>query len=241
MLYGNVVILNECGSTNAEAVSPEYRHGDSVIAIRQTAGRGQRGHDWCSEPGENLTFSMVLEPVFLPVTRQFLLSESIALAVVDTLEFYGLDARIKWTNDIYIGDCKICGMLIENQLKNNQIVRTVAGIGLNINQMFFPEWVRNPCSMRSVTDCKYRVMDVFSLLYNKIAIRYGMLERGDWASIREAYSKSLYRRGHEARFFIPNEGEVSGIIAGVTDDGSLRVEIAGTIREFLFGQIEFII
>ena len=240
MLYGNVVILDECGSTNVEAAGHGYHHGDAVIAIRQTAGRGQRGHNWCSEPGENLTFSIVLEPKF-PVEQYFLLSEVIALGVVDTLEFYGIDARIKWTNDIYVGDSKICGMLIENTMTDNLITYSVSGIGLNVNQTVFPEWVPNPCSMRSVTDCKYRVMDVFSLLYNKIAIRYEMLGRGDQANIREAYNKLLYRKGCESRFLIPNEGEVSGTIEGVSDDGRLRVEIGGRVREFLFGQIEFII
>ena len=241
MLYGDVVILDECGSTNVEAASARYRHGDSVIAVRQTAGRGQRGHNWSSAPGENLTFSMVLKPEFLPVARQFLLSEAVALGVVDTLAFYGIDARIKWTNDIYVGDRKICGMLIENQLNGERLARSVAGIGLNINQLEFPEWVPNPCSMGSVTGCRYRVMDVFSLLYNKIAIRYGMLESGDAASIEQDYNRFLYRVGQQARFFIPNEGEVTGMIMRVAADGRLCVEIDGAQREFLFGQIEFFI
>ena len=93
--------IAETTSTNDDAKRPEYRHGDIVWAERQTAGRGQRGHSWTSPEGENLTFTLVLEPVFLPVGEQFLLSEAVTLALTDTFAAFGIDARIKWTNDIY--------------------------------------------------------------------------------------------------------------------------------------------
>ena len=106
--------IDETTSTNDEARDAKYRHGDIVWAERQTAGRGQRGHTWTSPEGENLTFSMVLEPRFLPVGEQFLLSEAVTLALTDTFAAYGIDTRIKWTNDIYIGDRKLVGILIEH-------------------------------------------------------------------------------------------------------------------------------
>ena len=106
--------IRETTSTNDEARDAQYRHGDVVWAERQTAGRGQRGHAWTSPEGENLTFTLVLEPRFLPVGEQFLLSEAIALALVDTFAAFGIDTRIKWTNDIYAGDRKLVGMLIEH-------------------------------------------------------------------------------------------------------------------------------
>ena len=106
--------IDETTSTNDEARDAKYRHGDIVWAERQTAGRGQRGHTWTSPEGENLTFSMVLEPRFLPVGEQFLLSEAVTLALTDTFAAYGIDTRIKWTNDIYVGDRKLVGILIEH-------------------------------------------------------------------------------------------------------------------------------
>ena len=103
--------LEETTSTNDEARNPRYGHGDAICAERQTAGRGQRGHTWSSEEGRNLMFSLVWEPRFLPVSEQFLLSEAVALALTDLFGGYGIDARIKWTNDIYAGDRKLVGIL----------------------------------------------------------------------------------------------------------------------------------
>lgn len=141
-------------STNDEARDIRYRHGDVVWAERQTAGRGQRGHAWHSPEGENLTFSIVLEPCFLPVGEQFMLSEAISLALVDTFADYGIDTRIKWTNDIYAGDRKIVGMLIENNCSGPLLVRSIAGIGINVNQTVFDPALPNPVSMAQLADRK---------------------------------------------------------------------------------------
>ena len=111
-----VFIYKSMPSTNSEVAKPGYRHGDAVIAREQTAGRGQRGNKWSSKAGENLTFSLVWEPTFMEAKRQFLLSEAVALALVDTLKEYDIRPKIKWTNDIYVGNKKICGILIENAL-----------------------------------------------------------------------------------------------------------------------------
>ena len=109
--------LEETTSTNDEARNPRYGHGDAICAERQTAGRGQRGHTWSSEEGRNLMFSLVWEPRFLPVSEQFLLSEAVALALTDLFGGYGIDARIKWTNDIYAGDRKLVGILTNRDLR----------------------------------------------------------------------------------------------------------------------------
>ena len=242
MLQGIITVLDECGSTNTEAAdSARYAHGDAVVAVRQTAGRGQRGHRWDSTPGENLTFSLVLEPTFLEAGRQFLLSEAVALAVADTLADYGVDARIKWTNDIYAGDRKLCGMLLEHSLDGERRRRTVAGIGLNVNQETFPAWVANPCSIYTETGRRHEVMEVFANLYEKLSARYGMLEEDGAERISEAYNALLYRRGRPSRFFLPGTGEVVGTILGAAPDGRLSVEIDGKVHGYLFREIEFVI
>ena len=137
--------IAETTSTNDDARDGRYRHGDVVWAERQTAGRGQRGHTWTSPEGENLTFSVVLEPTFLPVGEQFLLSEAVALALCDTFEAFGIAARIKWTNDIYVGNHKLSGMLFEHSFSGPTLSRSVVGIGINVNQTAFDPALPNPC------------------------------------------------------------------------------------------------
>lgn len=235
-------ILEECGSTNAEAKDREkYSHGDAVIALNQAEGRGQRGRSWESAPGKNLTFSIVLEPVFLPAATQFLLSEAVALAVADTLSFYGLSPRIKWTNDIYVGDKKICGILLEHELKDGNVSRTVAGIGINVNQAEFPDWVPNPTSLLLETGIGRDVMEVFDVFDAKFTARYATLENGGGEAVSREYNDMLYRRGEPHRYFIPGRGEVEGTIERAEDNGELVVGIEGKLEKFLFREIEFIL
>ena len=156
--------IDETTSTNDEARDAKYRHGDIVWAERQTAGRGQRGHTWTSPEGENLTFSMVLEPRFLPVGEQFLLSEAVTLALTDTLAAYGIDTRIKWTNDIYVGDRKLVGILIEHNHAGASLSRTIAGIGINVNQTAFDPALPNPVSLAQAGGRKFnrsRLLETF--------------------------------------------------------------------------------
>ena len=108
--------LEETLSTNsyASARAAELEDWTVVSARRQTAGRGQRGNGWEAEEGKNLTFSVFFRPENFRARDQFALSEAVALAVVETLAGEGIEARVKWPNDIYVGDRKICGILIEH-------------------------------------------------------------------------------------------------------------------------------
>lgn len=229
-------------STNDEARDPKYRHGDAVWAERQTAGRGQRGHAWQSPEGENLTFSLVLEPRFLPVGEQFLLSEAISLALVDTFEEYGIAARIKWTNDIYVGDRKIVGMLIEHNYSGSTLSRTIAGIGINVNQTAFDPALPNPVSMAQLTGRTFdrgRVLDTF---LEKCGHRYEQLREGDRESLQEDYCRRMYRLGERHTYRIPGRGVIEGVIEGVLPSGELLVRRGdGTRGEYLFGEIEFVL
>ena len=133
--------FKELDSTNNEAIRGIENYDNlSVLAARkQFAGRGQRGNRWDTEPGANLTFSIVLKfrsegMTPLPASRQFRLSRIAALAVCDYLKAKGVESRIKWPNDIYVRDRKICGMLIENSLDGKDVDWSVIGIGINLNQ-----------------------------------------------------------------------------------------------------------
>jgi BirA family biotin operon repressor/biotin-[acetyl-CoA-carboxylase] ligase len=140
--------LDECASTNSElAKLVDAPHG-TVIAVRnQTSGRGQRTHTWESQPGCNLTFSLLLRPSNISASEQFTLSKRVSLAIVDVLDQYVEGVSIKWPNDIYVGDRKICGILIENTLSGYSIERSIVGIGLNVNQMQFVSDAPNPVSL----------------------------------------------------------------------------------------------
>ena len=123
-----------------------------IAAYEQTAGRGQRENIWLSEPGKNLTASIVLKHDGTILSRvsadnQFIISEMISKAVVGLLADYGVVARIKWPNDIYVGDKKICGILIEHTLRGSSIINSIIGVGLNVNQTEFDESLPNPTSL----------------------------------------------------------------------------------------------
>ena len=229
-------------STNDEAAKPDYREGDLVVAESQTKGRGQRGHSWESAQGQNLTFSLVLEPLFLPPERQFLLSEVVALSVVDALAAYGIVARIKWTNDIYVGDKKIAGILIEHKLQGPSLARTVVGVGLNINQMEFSDELPNPISMRQVRNFDFEREQVLERLHYCLMQRYEQLRRGEEQALQEDYHERLYRLGALQWFALPSGRKFRGTIMGVRETGALCVEDEKRQRqEYLFKEIEFMV
>lgn len=231
------------GSTNDEARNPLYREGDVVIAERQTAGRGQRGHTWESAEGQNITFSLILEPTFLPVNEQFLLSEVLALALVDTLVEYGIEAKIKWTNDIYVGDKKIVGMLIENSLDGGCLARTIAGIGLNINQTEFDPLLPNPTSMALLAGRKFDREEVLNRLMDNIFSLYEALRRGQKEMLQDRYRSTMYCLDERYTYALADGTIFEGVIRGVRPSGELMIEHAsdGALHEYLFKQVEFII
>ena len=234
--------IAETTSTNDDAKRPEYRHGDIVWAERQTAGRGQRGHSWTSPEGENLTFTLVLEPVFLPVGEQFLLSEAVTLALTDTFAAFGIDARIKWTNDIYAGDRKLVGILIEHNLTGDRLSRTIVGIGVNVNQTRFDPSLPNPSSMCLETGCEYDRQEVLHRLGDCLAARYEQLEKGDREALQADYRRRMYRLGERHRYRYPDGRTVEAVLRGVRPSGELLLELPdGRTEGYLFREIEFVI
>ena len=230
-------------STNDDARGAEYGHMDVVWAEHQSAGRGQRGHTWHSNEGVNLTFSTVLTPTFLTAVEQFMLSEVVALSLVDTLAEYGIEARIKWTNDIYVGDCKIVGMLIENSLGNGSLARTIAGIGLNVNQTEFDPSLPNPISMSLVAGREFDREEVLARLHTNILSLYEALRRGEKEMLQSRYRATMYRLGEKHPYALADGTVFEGEIRGVRPSGELQIEHSsdGVLREYLFKQVEFII
>ena len=229
-------------STNDDARDEKYREGDVVWADFQSAGRGQRGHEWHSRKGENLTFSVVLEPTFVAIVEQFSVSEVVALSLVDMLAEYGIEAKIKWTNDIYVGDKKIAGILIEHKLQGPSLARTVVGIGLNVNQMEFSAELPNPISMAQAAGRDFDREKILQDLTRSLMARYAQLREGQGEELQRDYHARLYRRGEEHCYALPDGSRFRGTIRGVEPTGALRIENEhGEQLSFLFKEVEFLI
>lgn len=189
-------------------------------ALEQTAGIGQRGNHWESASGQNLTFSLVLHPTFLPAERQFKLTQTLALALCDFLSNFELPNSIfiKWPNDIYADGRKICGTLVSARLSGNAISSAVCGIGLNINQCEFPDWVPNPTSLSLLTGANYDLEPLLKQLLQCIETRYNLLKTG--AGLEQEYLARLLNLGVTARYKYSEE-EIVATITGVDPHGRL--------------------
>ena len=176
--------LHSTTSTNDEARDLKYHDGDIIWADFQTAGRGQRGHTWESRAGENLTFSALLEPTFLPVSEQFVLLEAVALSLRDFFEGEGVESAVKWTNDIYVGDRKAVGILIEHSYSGGKLARTIVGIGINVNQREFSSDIPNPVSLSLLTGKKYELEPLLRQFERCLAVRYSQLRNGEWEQLQ---------------------------------------------------------
>ena len=148
----NFLLLEQVDSTNSyvSVHAGELDDMTMVIADTQTAGRGQRGNSWESEPGRNLTFTLLHRPEGIAPREQFAISEATALAIADFLEETGIRAKVKWPNDIYADDGKIAGILIELSLTGSAITDSRIGVGLNVNQREFRSDAPNPVSMANL-------------------------------------------------------------------------------------------
>ena len=238
MIYG----FSTLASSNDEAALKRYAEGDVIVAESQSPGRGQRGHRWESEVGQNLTFSLVFEPTFVAPANQFLLSEAVALGVVDMLDGYGIGAKIKWTNDIYVGDRKLAGILIEHKLQGASLAQTIVGIGLNVNQRDFPSDLPNPVSMVQLRHFEFDRDEVLDRLVKTIMARYEQLRSGDDGPLQQDYHNRLYRLGMLDWYALPSGRRFRGTIIGVRPTGALVIENEKRERsEYLFKEVEFTI
>lgn len=198
-------------------------------ALEQTAGIGQRGNHWHSAPGQNLTFSLVLHPAFLPAARQFCLTQALSLGIKDFIEsIVSIDpivtiASIKWPNDIYVDGHKICGTLVSTRLQGNAIASAVCGIGLNVNEREFPSWVSHPTSLGLLTGQNYALEPLLRQLLACIEKRYNDLKTG--IDPEPEYLAHLMNLHVPARY-IYNKEEIAATITGVDPHGRLLLSAA---------------
>ena len=156
----------------------------------QCKGRGQKGNSWESEVGKNLTFSIVCHPDFVLPSRQFILSQAIALAVC------GIDEhlQVKWPNDIYFEDRKISGTLIECDLQGKHIGNCIIGTGVNVNQTVFRSDAPNPVSLKQIYGKDFNREDILQKILDGFGFFYEMIRDGRQGEIQQKYLENLYRR-----------------------------------------------
>ena len=231
-------------STNDKAMELAGNNCDDgtvIVADFQSKGRGQRQNVWESEKGLNLTFSLVLRPEFLKAHNQFLLSKIASLAVCDYLESIGVMAKIKWPNDIYIDDDKVCGMLIESSLMGENISFSIVGIGINLNQAEFSKALANPVSVYKKTGRKTDItqaLDGFLLCFDEW---YKTLKNENFKIIDESYFNKLYRLSG-LHIYEANGRAFKARITGISAIGELILEEEnGNTSHYAFKEVSYLV
>lgn len=214
------------------------QHGLTICTAHQTKGKGQRGKVWETEPGANLSFSIIVEPGLL-LTQSFQLLAATALAVRDELEkILGDETKIKWPNDLYWRDRKTGGILIENVVRGRQWQWAVIGIGINVNQTEF-KGLKNPVSIKQVTGKYTDVLQLAHCIQKAVLKECDHLQQQGFAGIFETYNCQLYKLQQPVR--LKKESRiVSTNVKGVNTSGQLITGI--DVEEcFDFGEVEWLI
>ncbi len=224
LLNFSLIEIEKCHSTNAmmtELIRNNTAEEGTVLrADYQSKGKGQRENTWQSNKDENLLFSLCLSPKILPLKNIFHLTIITSLALIETLNHYKVQASIKWPNDIYVDDNKICGVLIENILKGNRLEKSIIGIGLNVNQKDFGELSASSIYLES--SHKENISNVLDVFLKFIKKYYTFLLNEEMSLLMKLYHLYLYQRNKWANY---NDGEdFKGKITGVNENGLLEVE-----------------
>ncbi|MGP1514553.1 MAG: biotin--[acetyl-CoA-carboxylase] ligase [Bacteroidales bacterium] len=240
----NIIELSQTASTQTyltnECEHNELEEYTVIFTTNQTSGRGQDAHIWESEKGKNITFSLLLRPVFLHPAEQFLITQFISLSIVDVLQKYGLkNVFIKWPNDIYIDLNKICGILIQNKIIGDSISHTYIGVGINVNQWTF-QVAPNPTSLFLETGRQYDLQTFLMDTLNSIYIRYNQLKERKLTTIQKEYLSLLLFRNCWQNYIYKNRKIVAKIL-NVNRFGHLIMEMLDqTTIECELRQLQFL-
>ncbi len=232
----SILRLEEVDSTNTYVAKnvAELESATIVTTDNQTAGRGQRGNSWESEPGMNLTFTMLMRPEKFAAIRQFSLSEAVAVAIVDVIgEELEIFTEIKWPNDIYWRDNKLAGILIEHAVMGSEIMHTIIGVGLNVNQTKFLSDAPNPISLRQILINRGEKGDTIidrDILLEKIGTRIKenilrLTDKKELERMHDKYMRRLWRNNNQVyKFRDVESGRIyPGIVGEIEPTGHLCI------------------
>lgn len=237
-----IIKLNATDSTNSYlkrlSASESVVDYTSVLAKKQTQGRGQMGTVWSSESAKNLTFSVYKDISRYQIEYPFYISIVTALALLKTLEFFSIiKLSVKWPNDILSENKKICGILIENVIKHNKFYESFIGIGLNVNQTEF-ENLPQASSLKIITGRFYDVDEVLHEIIKNLKHYFLLLKRNQFDVLKEEYESYLFRKNKPSTFLDAQGTVFAGFIKSVSETGSLQVLLEdNVIKEFEFKTI----
>lgn len=237
-----LVFYETTDSTNVRAkhlAEQGAEHGTLVVAEEQTAGRGRKGRDWLSPSGSNLYFTLLLRPD-CPADCAPMLTLVMALAVSEAIQqVCGVNAGIKWPNDLVAEQKKLCGILTEMELDGRQIRHVVIGVGVNVKKQSFPAELAERATTLEAAAGKTverkllleKIMECFEADYRSF------LRTGELSLLRQAYNSRLVNCGRQVRVLDP-AGEYSGMAEGINERGELLVRTAdGGIRQVYAGEV----
>ena len=223
-----IIKLNATNSTNTYLKNllkeKQVKDLSCIWALSQTQGRGQQGAKWISEPGKNLTFSVLKKFENLSSEYHFLLNMEVSLAIFRALKkLYIPDLAVKWANDILSSKKKICGILIENTLHKEQISSSIIGIGVNVNQVFFND-LPNVSSLQKIMGHPFDLEEVLLLICQELEVSLRSLSPTRFETMLDEYHTHLFRKDKPSTFEYPNGERFMGYIRGVSHNGQLQVE-----------------
>ena len=241
----NIIKLDATTSTNdflKALLTKQFVENFTVVtAESQTSGRGQMGAKWEAEPGENLTFSVLIKDLLLEVNSVFHLNVAVAVSITEALNYLNLpNLMIKWPNDILAGNKKIAGVLIENSLKSNGEIFSIVGIGLNVNQKNFeamPKASSLACLLNRELDKEAILISIVENLKRNLAL----LQSGHYENFWDKYNKNLFKKGIPTPFEDVSGSRFMGIIQGVTGNGKLEVMLEDdSVQQFEIKEIKML-
>ena len=243
LIIGHKIIrLDNVNSTNSflseNLNDSSFFEGVVVVANAQTQGRGQGENLWHSNSGDNLLFSVLLQPK-CDLIYQFYLNQFIAVSICQTLKQFGLDCQIKWPNDILVNKKKIAGILIENKIQGRMLHSSIVGVGLNVNQSDFPDQLINPTSMKLLLKDSIDINQVLETLIVQLEKHYFQFKRNELNVINENYQSLLFKRNEKAYFIIKGK-RVETIIREVNKQGEIVLEIDNELKSFSNSEIKMI-
>ncbi|MFK2820562.1 biotin--[acetyl-CoA-carboxylase] ligase [Flavobacteriaceae sp. LMIT009] len=241
----NIIKLNAIDSTNSylrELASKKTLEDYTIVTTKyQTKGRGQMGAVWKSEKGKNLMFSVFKRNCCVSVDDQFYISMVTSLAIIKTLQSFQVPKlAVKWPNDILSEQKKICGILIENVIKQNEIEGTIVGVGLNVNQTQFDNLLQ-ASSILNLTGMVFNPEELLNKIIEHLSFYFDKLEQGKQNFIKRAYEALLFRKNKPSTFKKKNGELLLGFIAGVNTNGNLQILTEDNIiQEFELKEIQLL-
>ncbi len=235
--------LDTVDSTNNYAMALVHeglaQHGTVVFAYHQTRGKGQRGKVWETTAGENLSFSVIVQPSFLLATQGFQLLATTAVAVRNQLEKkIGNETKIKWPNDLYWRDRKTGGILIETIFRGTQWQWAIIGIGINVNQTEFTG-LQNPVSIKQITGEDTDIKQLALGIHSNLMLSIEDLQKNGFADFYDQYNRQLYKR-HETVRLKKGSRSFETYINSVNEQGQLNTG-SDTNEFFDFGEVDWIL